>query len=347
MEIGKIIRALRHEKHVSQEEAARALGVSAQAVSKWETGASLPDIALLPAISTYFGVSIDELFKLPNEAQFERIENMLTREQQIRSETFEHAVSFLKGILLDEPDSARAYTALAYLYNHRAASDHRLASEYAKRAMELAPDEKPGKVALLEALGGVCGDEWYDNHFELIEYLKGFLLKYPRNFHALYAIIENLLADRRYDEALPYIEDLQAVRGMEHNQPLFYLGDVALGRGDRERALALYDEAVKKNPDTWQAYCSRADRIKKLGFPEQAMADYERCFAMQTHPRITDGLYSLAQMHEGQGDYDAAIADIERIIRCLEEDYAQDEPSAEAQRLTAEIVRLQAMNASD
>ena len=83
--------------------------------------------------------------------------------------------------------------------------------------------------------------------------------------------------------------------------------------------------------------------MKKLGFPDQAMADYERCFAMQKPPRITDGLYSLAQMHEERGDYAAAIDDCRRIIRCLEEDYADDGPSAEAERLRGEIERLQSL----
>ena len=80
MNIGNQIRALRVEKKVKQDELAEYLGVSAQAVSKWETSASTPDITLLPNIATYFGVSIDELFALPEESQFERIENMLSYE---------------------------------------------------------------------------------------------------------------------------------------------------------------------------------------------------------------------------------------------------------------------------
>ena len=47
---------------MSQSALADALDISVQAVSKWETGASCPDIALLPQIADYFGVSIDDLF---------------------------------------------------------------------------------------------------------------------------------------------------------------------------------------------------------------------------------------------------------------------------------------------
>ena len=59
--IGKQIASLRKEKGIRQEELANYVGVSAQAVSKWENG-GVPDIDLLPKISDYFGVSIDALF---------------------------------------------------------------------------------------------------------------------------------------------------------------------------------------------------------------------------------------------------------------------------------------------
>lgn len=169
MEIGKTIKALRAQKGVTQEQAAAHLGVSFQAISKWETEASLPDITLLPAIAAYFGVTIDELFELPRETRFEQVENMLDREGHIGAEAFQQAAAFLNKVLLDEPKNVRAYADLAYLYNHRAQYDHYLAAEYARHALDLAPEEKPGWVAYLEAMGGVCGDEWYDNHFEVIE----------------------------------------------------------------------------------------------------------------------------------------------------------------------------------
>ena len=60
--IGNTIKTLRRQRNISQEVLAAALGVSIQAVSKWETGASLPDILMLPGIAQFFGVTIDSLF---------------------------------------------------------------------------------------------------------------------------------------------------------------------------------------------------------------------------------------------------------------------------------------------
>ena len=59
--INEQIAALRKQRGVSQTELGAALGVSSQAVSKWENGMSCPDIMLLPSIAAYFDVTIDEL----------------------------------------------------------------------------------------------------------------------------------------------------------------------------------------------------------------------------------------------------------------------------------------------
>lgn len=61
MNIGAKIKELRKEKKVTQEELAEYLHISSQAISKWETGASSPDIDLLPKLAIFFGTSLDHL----------------------------------------------------------------------------------------------------------------------------------------------------------------------------------------------------------------------------------------------------------------------------------------------
>lgn len=62
MNIGKNIAELRKTAGITQEELASQIGVSAQAVSKWETEVSMPDIMLMPVIAGVFGITIDELY---------------------------------------------------------------------------------------------------------------------------------------------------------------------------------------------------------------------------------------------------------------------------------------------
>ena len=59
--LGTRIAALRREKEWKQDELAEKLGVSPQAVSKWENDQTCPDISLLPLLAKILGVSVDEL----------------------------------------------------------------------------------------------------------------------------------------------------------------------------------------------------------------------------------------------------------------------------------------------
>lgn len=62
--IGTKIAFYRKTKGVTQEELAEKLGVSAQAVSKWENDIACPDIQLLAPLSKIFGTTIDELLSV-------------------------------------------------------------------------------------------------------------------------------------------------------------------------------------------------------------------------------------------------------------------------------------------
>ena len=59
--LGKRLAALRREKGMKQDELSEILGVSPQAISKWENDQTCPDISLLPTIAKTFGISVDEL----------------------------------------------------------------------------------------------------------------------------------------------------------------------------------------------------------------------------------------------------------------------------------------------
>ena len=62
MNLGNKIRELRRANNMTQEQLAASLNISPQAVSKWEMGASYPDMTMIPTLATFFKVSLDELF---------------------------------------------------------------------------------------------------------------------------------------------------------------------------------------------------------------------------------------------------------------------------------------------
>ncbi len=92
--IGRNIAALRKEKGVTQEQLAKYVGISPQAVSKWENG-GVPDTELLTKIADYFGTSIDALFgrDVSNYSTIEQalVKRMMELPRELR---FEEAMEF-------------------------------------------------------------------------------------------------------------------------------------------------------------------------------------------------------------------------------------------------------------
>ncbi len=67
LKLGDKIRELRKKEGRTQEALADALGVTSQAVSRWESNGTYPDMEIIPAIANFFGISIDELFGYEND----------------------------------------------------------------------------------------------------------------------------------------------------------------------------------------------------------------------------------------------------------------------------------------
>lgn len=59
--VGNIIKKIRKDNNLTQEEFANLFGVTYQAVSKWENGKNVPDVAIMTEISKKFNISLDEL----------------------------------------------------------------------------------------------------------------------------------------------------------------------------------------------------------------------------------------------------------------------------------------------
>lgn len=74
--LGENIAALRRATGLTQELLADRLGVTSQAVSKWERQLSCPDVSLLPTMAEVFGVPIDELFARMEPESESRIDNL-------------------------------------------------------------------------------------------------------------------------------------------------------------------------------------------------------------------------------------------------------------------------------
>ena len=85
LHLGMKIRELRHRDERTQEMLADALGITSQAVSRWESGGSYPDMEMIPSIANYFGITIDELFGYQNNREQKILAVLEKADQAIRA----------------------------------------------------------------------------------------------------------------------------------------------------------------------------------------------------------------------------------------------------------------------
>jgi transcriptional regulator with XRE-family HTH domain len=110
--ISENLKNLRRDKGNTQDDLARHLGISVQAISKWERGDSFPDITLLPATAEYYGVSVDELLGVGASKREERILAILQEQKRYYdgsedSDKIEQWQEFLRGALREFPNEYR------------------------------------------------------------------------------------------------------------------------------------------------------------------------------------------------------------------------------------------------
>lgn len=117
MEIGKRIQHLRREKNLTQEQAAAVLGVTSAAVSKWETNAAIPDVAMLCPLARLLGTTVDALLDFRPALEQEEINALLEERRKLfEGKRLEEAVASCEALLREYPDDLRLKCAAAGLY---------------------------------------------------------------------------------------------------------------------------------------------------------------------------------------------------------------------------------------
>lgn len=179
MNMGKAIRENRLRRNMTQERLASRLNVTAQAVSRWESGQGCPDIALLPELSAVLGVTIDELFACSREQHLERIEAMVEREAMLPREDFDYAMAQAQEGARGGECRGRCLTLLSDLCMHRSQGYADMAADYARQALAEEPEKKANHSLLGEAMHGGLWDWCATNHTRIIDYYKGFTKEHP------------------------------------------------------------------------------------------------------------------------------------------------------------------------
>ncbi|MBR5740769.1 MAG: helix-turn-helix domain-containing protein [Firmicutes bacterium] len=319
MELTNKIRALRLSRGITQETLASELGVTAQAVSKWERGTTMPDVSILPELAVYFGVSLDELFGLTEEKEFDRIQNVIWDKKLLPHQEMDQAVRWLDEKIASGYRTAECHRLKADLYNHQADFLREYAAEEAKAALAIDPDCKGALSELNNAMYGFVPDWCVRNHYKLIDYLKDFVEDHPSNWSAPMWLMDNLMDDGRFAEAEEALAVLEKVDST-YRTPL-YRGLLLWNRGKRAEAHEIWDRMPEDFPDDWLVWFSLADIASMELRYDDAIACYQKGIEHQESPKYVDGYESMAMIYEIKGDPQGAIRALKEELVVLKEDW--------------------------
>ena len=98
IKFGEKIRELRKRDKRKQEDLAAALGVTNQAVSRWEANGGYPDIEMIPAIANYFHITIDELFGYDSDRQ-KKLQSYIEKADQMAAELISEPTNTVETLL--------------------------------------------------------------------------------------------------------------------------------------------------------------------------------------------------------------------------------------------------------
>ena len=343
MELGKKIKQQRFKAGLTQEQLAEKMGVGAQAVSKWETGAAMPDITALPLLAEVFGVSIDELFDLSAEQRLNRIENRMDLEAELPQDVFWEYEEYLKTKLADAEHRTRATELLAMLYWHRMETYASKASRCAQDAVRRSPGKKGCQWILQKAAGHAAWDWNISNHSAAVNFYRALVRENPDCELPYLYLLDNLLADRRGDEAERVLDRLRRLKDARPVICEVYRAHIALARFDEASADRIIEELVAAHGDEFICLFEAAQYYAGKCNYEKAIAYYERSFEQQPrHPRFQDELMGIAAIYEIMGDFRRAAETYDRIIELLENEWGMTEET-ELQHARNEKARLLAL----
>lgn len=320
--IGAKIKTMRLAVSMTQEQLAGKLGVSAQAVSKWESGTNMPDIQILPDLSVIFGVTIDSMFDMTDESKMERLENMLFNIRFLSEEDFRSAESYLKDCMGNEKMEGEATLLLAELYNKRANEYHELASPLARKALELLPGRKDAHNAVFDAENGPYQDWNCINHHSLIDFYKQVVKNHPEDIRNYFWLLDLLIADGRTSEAREYAEAMKKVEHSFHYE--MYMGHICKAECDLPGALDWWQKMTEHSPEKWIVWAEYADCMVKLCRYEEAILAYKKAMPMRPKPRFYDCEQAVAHIYEIQGNYRAAIEMNRQALQITREDWVTE-----------------------
>ncbi len=299
MSVGTNIYTLRKARKITQTELAEKLGVSEQAVSKWENDMCAPDVSLFPMIADYFGVSIDRLFGFYLNSYEDEVKKIIAAADDSH-DTYKEIEIISEGLerYPNSPD-LKIYLAFSLSMVNRMSKDEAERKAAVEKAIKLCTEvvDTCGDIkkvdSALNMLTRIYNEtQNYDKAKECIDKLSA------ESFSSrIVGIVSMLGLKRSYAEQLQYAERELFQMYWTMSQVFEYVSHSLMPNGDNEKAVAFLEAHEKLLsvfdvgcPDFYATYkifaCGRkADVYMKLADKEKCLAELKRFFELAQQVR--------------------------------------------------------------
>lgn len=277
------LKRLRLAKKLTQEQAAEALGVSAQSVSRWECGSTLPDVTMLPAIARLYCVSIDDLYQETSVAYGNYAQRLASIYRSTWApEDFSRADQEFRRLRKNgsvTTEDLRLYGIM-----------HQYMMRYCMTKAEELFDEVISKGTYADA----------DTYWRTRRQKLYFLTLIGKGQESI--SIQRRFIDNGCDELQEWVCLIAAYQ---------YAGDYS-------HAYEWFQNAVSKFPDAAILYVYGGDICKELGRTEEAFHHWDNALALD--PTFCDAKHSKAFYYEELGEFAKAYSLWCSIAETLEKD---------------------------
>lgn len=263
------LKRLRLAKHLTQEQAAAALGVSPQSISRWECGTTLPDVTMLPAIAQLYCVTIDDLYRETSVAY----ENYASRlcsvfEATQDPEDFIRADLEYRKLLKSGDYTAEDLRSYGILHQYMMEVSMEKAEELFNRVLKAGPGENP------------------DTYWRVRRQKGYFFSQVGRNQESI-------------DASLPLVE-----AGTGEIQEWICLIQAYQFAKEYKTALHWAEKAEKRFPESATLHIYMGDLLKAMKHYEEAFPHWRR--ARELEPEWMDAAYSMGFAYEELGQWEKA-----------------------------------------
>ncbi len=288
IKIGTIIKKLRTENNITQDILATAVGVTPQAISRWESEGGYPDIELLPALADFFAVSIDELlgYKLSErEGELEKVKKEIDRLSEVG--TIEECIAFARNAISRYPADHEIKENLAVCLYHLWDENH---DPNLFREIE----------NLCSSVATECND--YDIRYDALNLLIIIYGKTGQTDKAMQAV--NMFPPMKYRRESALANGIGDGRTEIYKQDEIDKLTDALGLAIRFYVL---DDELPNDPSTWER------KIEMLTVSNQLYKMIYGDKLMFHHTRLSYNHWLISTYQIAQGKNDKALESLEKM----------------------------------